>query len=162
MTAPWKDRNVFRWRLDQEPQEVGRARDGVRKALAGYELPVALVDDVELVVSELVTNSIVHGAAPVTLTVQVWHDRIRVCVTDASPQPLVPRQPDTGDERGRGLAIVTSCSAHWWVCTRHPGKDVWAEFHKPAAELPSWLLAAVPGQASYLPTSIYALRSQEH
>ncbi|WP_157252443.1 ATP-binding protein [Nonomuraea typhae] len=158
MTAPAKGRNVFSWTLEQGPQEIGRARNEVRKALVSYELPNDLLDDTVLVFSELVTNAVQHGSGPIEFVVHVLFDRIRLCVADASPRPLVPVQPGSHDERGRGLAIVASCSTRWWVCTRHPGKEVWAEFRRPATVLPSWLLAGVPGytgEGRDLPTSIF-------
>ncbi|MFI6505279.1 ATP-binding protein [Nonomuraea typhae] len=147
MSVLTKGRNVFGWPLDQDSKEVGRARELVRKALSDYELDDELRGDVELVVSELVTNAVVHGAAQIELAVHVLYDRIRVCVTDASPQPLIPGQPASHDERGRGLAIVQSYG-RLWVCARHPGKEVWAEFLRPSTELPLSLMACIPGHST--------------
>jgi anti-sigma regulatory factor (Ser/Thr protein kinase) len=87
-------------------------------------------DDVLLVVSELVTNAVVHAAPPISL--RLFHDRPRrqICVevTDGGP---AARSDDrarrcTAEEHGRGLTIVRSvASAHgtrvhpdgiaWWV-----------------------------------------------
>ncbi|WP_157251152.1 ATP-binding protein [Nonomuraea typhae] len=149
MTALAKGRNVFGWPLTLDPKEVGRARELVHKALAGYQLEPTLLDDTVLAVSELVTNAIRHGTPPIELAVHVLYDRVRICVADASPRQLVPGQPGSHDERGRGLAIVKAVTdGRWWVTTRHPGKEVWAELPRPATKLPRWLVAGVPGQAS--------------
>jgi anti-sigma regulatory factor (Ser/Thr protein kinase) len=84
------------------------------------------IDDVVLVVSELVTNAVVHGVEPVELQLRSKDGGVQVRVTDCG----VWRQPDQVVdlcERGRGLTIVKALSWAWGVekLGRH-GKTVWA------------------------------------
>lgn len=63
-----------------------------------------------LLVSELVSNAIQHGAPPVTLTIHLTaaRDRVRVEVRDANPQlpPAAAQDHSTTGEHGRGLQII--------------------------------------------------------
>jgi anti-sigma regulatory factor (Ser/Thr protein kinase) len=101
---------VLRLELDHAPAVVGtarrRAREEVRSALAHDDDIDELLDDVALVVSELVTNSIVHGVPPVVVEVAVdVHDlgcRVVVTCIDSGPWDGTPPDPI----RGRGLLLV--------------------------------------------------------
>ena len=82
--------------------------------------------DVELVVSELVTNAVLHGGDPITLTLDVG-DVVLVVVSDGGEG--VPRAGDGGPdgEGGRGLAMVAGVVSDWGVrVDENPGKEVWA------------------------------------
>lgn len=82
--------------------------------------------DVALAVSELVTNAIRHGDAPVTLTVTPRKGAVRIEVTDANPSLFVSAGGPM-DEGRRGLRLIDAvCKAWGW----HPvdgGKCVWCE-----------------------------------
>lgn len=84
-------------------------------------------DDVRLMVSELVTNAIIHASSTCEITVRWSVERLRVEVSDrseASPQ----LQPQTLTEaNGRGLFIVESLAAAWGVDHLEAGKVVWFE-----------------------------------
>lgn len=73
--------------------------------------------DVELMVSELVTNACQHSGRPagrVHLVAVCGPDRLRVEVTDAGGGTVpAPRRPRTGDVRGRGLLIVEALADNW-------------------------------------------------
>jgi signal transduction histidine kinase len=93
-------------RLDRERAQVGRAREQARKTLPGWGLGEH-ADLTELIVSELVTNAMVHGdgqievrlscAAPGDLWVEVRDD--------GAGRP-VRQRPGTDAEWGRGLALI--------------------------------------------------------
>jgi anti-sigma regulatory factor (Ser/Thr protein kinase) len=87
-----------------------------------------LADSVRLIVSELTTNALVHGAGE-TLTVTLSHaaPRLRVAVTDHGGGIPVPRIPRDDEESGRGLLIVGALSAAWGMVSESGGKTVWAE-----------------------------------
>jgi anti-sigma regulatory factor (Ser/Thr protein kinase) len=82
-----------------------------------------------LVASELVSNAVRHGAAPITLCLERLDDgALRVEVCDAG-DGIEPLQVDSGDwaTTGRGLAIVAALARDWRVERRANGKSVSAE-----------------------------------
>jgi anti-sigma regulatory factor (Ser/Thr protein kinase) len=101
---------VLRLELDLAPATVSVARRSataeVRAAFPALAALDDLVDDVALVVSELVTNAVVHGEPPLVLEVIPREDGVRRTVTiishDGGPWDGTPPDP----VRGRGLAIV--------------------------------------------------------
>jgi len=101
---------VLRLELDPAPAVVGtarrRAREEVRSALADGADIDELLDDVALVVSELVTNAIVHGVPPVIVEVEVdvQDPGCRVVITCIDSGPWDGSPPDP--IRGRGLLLV--------------------------------------------------------
>ena len=90
----------------------------------------------ELVVSELVTNSLRHGLLstqwmpgehPIGLTILRRVPYLMCLVTDPGSEPPVRMDPCAGAEGGRGLQVVDSCSVRWgWQPIEGAGKVVWA------------------------------------
>ncbi|KOV83247.1 ATP-binding protein [Nocardia sp. NRRL S-836] len=84
--------------------------------------------DVQLVVTELVSNVYDHGRFPARLSLvgSGRPDGVKVVVEDASSAPptLAPSSPHS--VRGRGLVLVDQLSERWGVTPREPGKAVWA------------------------------------
>ncbi|WP_037787111.1 SpoIIE family protein phosphatase [Streptomyces sp. GBA 94-10 4N24] len=121
--------NVGDWTLPREPKSVGRARELARTQLESWGLD-ALVDTVELLVSELVTNALRYGEGEIRLRLLL--DRTLVCeVWDAGlVQPRRRRARDT-DEGGRGLQLVGLLSASWGSRRTPRGKTVWFELALP-------------------------------
>jgi anti-sigma regulatory factor (Ser/Thr protein kinase) len=85
----------------------------------------AVVDDAVLMVSELVTNSVLHGGPPIVVAVDCTGDALQVRVRDGSPHTPQPRQAAQEDENGRGLALVAEMSDDWGVDPEPDGKYVW-------------------------------------
>lgn len=83
-----------------------------------------LADDVVLVVSELVTNSVRAEATTIGLELAVAEDRIELEVTDDAPGWPSVRQPEWDATQGRGLAIVADVADSWFASTADPGKRV--------------------------------------
>jgi anti-sigma regulatory factor (Ser/Thr protein kinase) len=81
--------------LPSEPRTAGAARDLVRERFAQWDL-VPLVDDVLLVVSELVTNAVLHARPPVTLSLACESGTVELAVADGDPRPPTarPRRAD--------------------------------------------------------------------
>ena len=87
-----------------------------------------LVDVAMLIVSELVTNAVVHAATPAELRAEWSHGVLRLEVLDhAEGSPPDPRIASPDDEGGRGLFLVDALSAAWGVESRESGKVIWAE-----------------------------------
>jgi anti-sigma regulatory factor (Ser/Thr protein kinase) len=112
-------------RFPHDTTAIPAARRYISELLADLDPDPAY--DVELMVSELVTNSIRHTNSDCLLTVDIATDEIRVEVTDTGPgQPEVQSPPPTRPI-GRGLHIVDGLSEDWGVRGNadQPGKTVW-------------------------------------
>ncbi|HTE74167.1 MAG TPA: ATP-binding protein [Actinomycetes bacterium] len=111
--------------LDPVPASVGVARRFVRDLLEGVDEDS--LDTVLLLVSELVTNAILHAHTPVELGVCVDGGRALVCVADRMPgsEPLTARVHSGDRPGGRGLALVADLSHDWGTTTFTGGKTVW-------------------------------------
>lgn len=92
------------------------------------QVPDAVVDIVELLTSEVVTNAIVHGHSGPQLAVEIGDHVIRVAVRDLSPELPVRRLGRLDDVSGRGVIIVEELAAAWGTEQEHNGsKRVWFE-----------------------------------
>lgn len=113
--------------LPATAQAPARARSALREACAGF--PPAVLDDALLLVSELVTNSVLHGPRTGTLTIAIQHDRHALCVAVGDQGAGDPQRQgfDTTSEHGRGLLLLRALSAAWGVrpASTPPGKTVW-------------------------------------
>jgi anti-sigma regulatory factor (Ser/Thr protein kinase) len=105
-------------------ESVGAARRFATEVLSGID-PDQL-DSVELMVSELATNSIRHAHAEFELMVANVDGEIRVEVTDRAGGEPRMRRAGPDDPTGRGLQIVNLLSDAWGVEHRaDTGKTVW-------------------------------------
>jgi anti-sigma regulatory factor (Ser/Thr protein kinase) len=86
-----------------------------------------LADDAALLVSELVTNAVVHGRSDVVLHVWRTDSGVRVEIADRHPGPPALRRPDPEALGGRGLYLVDTLAQDWGVRPAKPGKAVWFE-----------------------------------
>jgi anti-sigma regulatory factor (Ser/Thr protein kinase) len=112
--------------LGREPRAVPKARRFVRSSLTGE--PPAAIHDVEMVVTELVTNAALHGEPPVSVRLILMESTIRVEVEDAGPGLPVVGRPNRDTMTGRGLALVAGVASAWGVEPgRSRGKVVWAD-----------------------------------
>ena len=100
------------------------AREFLRSATCS-EHHSEVLDDAVLMVSELVTNSVLHGGPPVVVAVDCMEDALQVRVRDGSSELPTPREAAQADEGGRGLALVAEMSADWGVDPVEDGKNVW-------------------------------------
>ncbi|MGR4880774.1 SpoIIE family protein phosphatase [Streptomyces sp. LARHCF249] len=116
---------VAQWDVPPDPSAVG----AVRNAAAGKLDEWGLGDlgfATELILSELVTNALRHGRAPVR--VRLLHDHTLTCeVWDGSSTAPHLRYAATTDEGGRGLFLVAQLSDHWGTRYTPEGKVIWAE-----------------------------------
>lgn len=112
--------------LEPNTAAIRRARKTVSDQLWAWGLS-GIVDDAELITSELVTNAIEHGGGVVELRVAALPHKVRISVIDASPEaPKVTT--DRGLQvGGRGLALVEKLATDWGHDVGPDGKEVWAE-----------------------------------
>ncbi|MFI2644142.1 SpoIIE family protein phosphatase [Streptomyces sp. NPDC018610] len=116
---------VAEWEVPPDPAAVGEVRASVSRLLAGWGLD-ELTFSTELILSELVTNAIRHGSAPIR--VRMLRDRALICeVFDSgSTSPHLRYAADT-DEGGRGLFLVAQLAERWGTRYTPEGKVIWAE-----------------------------------
>ena len=113
-------------RFRPHPSSVGDARRMVREALTRLGRD-DLGDTAELLVSEVVTNALVHAGTPFDVTAWVREPGLRVEVRDGSAQLPSVRHNATMAGTGRGLLLLQQMVDAWGT-HRHPaGKTVWFE-----------------------------------
>ena len=131
--------------LEAELTAVRRARSLIRDPLKRWGLE-DLIDNSELLVSELVTNAIKYasnnGEDQVMLRLVLEPDSLVCEVHDSSP--ALPRvlQVDRDAESGRGLHVVSQMASRWGARRTATGKVVWCEQPVPA-EVTAILRAAM-------------------
>jgi anti-sigma regulatory factor (Ser/Thr protein kinase) len=120
-------------KLAPEPEDVKNARHALDR-LANL-LPSEKLEDVRLIVSELVTNSILHaGLSPddqISLTVTVSDEAVRGSVCDPGADFRIPSKPGPRPDMsgGWGLPIVETISDRWGV-ERNSHVCVWFEIDR--------------------------------
>ncbi len=104
------------------------ARRSIEAFVAAYRLDGEARDAMVVIASELVTNAIVHGDAPVVLSVSFQASDMTIEVFDGDPrgEGVRLRAADDPDPGGRGLRIVASLADRWGVRPSQLGKIVWA------------------------------------
>jgi anti-sigma regulatory factor (Ser/Thr protein kinase) len=114
--------------LTPHPTSVGAARRFVRDVLMSRQVADGVVETVELLTSEVVTNAIIHGRSGPQLAVEVDGKVVRVAVRDLSPEVPVRRLGNVDDVSGRGVVIVEELASAWGVDRERGGaKRVWFE-----------------------------------
>lgn len=104
-----------------------RAPAEARRMVEALPLDPATAEAVRLVVSELVSNAVMHGTGAIAVTLATEPDGVRVSVSDdgagflRSGDPAMPPPDAPG---GRGLALVSRLSARWGVEPGDPTR-VW-------------------------------------
>jgi hypothetical protein len=104
---------------------VPQARRFVAEQLA--DLPSDSVDVARLLVSELVTNAVLHARTELALTVDRSDTKVRFEVADANPTLPVVRTNSTDAGTGRGLRVLDRMASRWGSCAVEGGKIVWFE-----------------------------------
>lgn len=128
------------------PTAARVARSFVRQHLSQWGLN-RLIEDAELVLSELVANAItatgttnpqprwgdLHNLGLIKVRLVVTVDSLVIEVWDRSPSPPVAKLPEQADEEGRGLLIVDALCRQWnYFYPASGGKAVWGELVIPA------------------------------
>jgi anti-sigma regulatory factor (Ser/Thr protein kinase) len=128
------------------PGAVPSARLHTRFVLCEWGFP-AIATDAELIVSELVTNAVVHGSVtagaaagqpPVRLRLSGRAGGVCVEVWDCGEEmPRLRADPLSEEPGGRGLLLVAELASRWGACrTEGGGKRVWAALVTPGTRPP--------------------------
>ena len=125
---------VARREFPPNPETAAAAREFVHDTLLTWGVPDPF-DDVILLVSELVTNAVIHAESPLEVTVRRAEGSTEVMVTDSAPERAVPQagplavdtSPSTSEERsgGLGLALASAIASSWGVSYGPTDKAVW-------------------------------------
>jgi anti-sigma regulatory factor (Ser/Thr protein kinase) len=122
--------------LPCEPSSAARARAFARSALEDHDLG-EVIDEVQLVVSELASNAVVHAKTSFTVSVAGNTTFVLVRVRDQSAVlPILRAAAQAGPATaaslvrmgGRGLVLVDAFASTWGIDSGRDGKTVWATF----------------------------------
>jgi len=117
--------------LPDSPSASSVARRAVADACHAWQLP-GLVEDAELVVTELVSNAVRHAPGDIHLLIVLRERFLHLSVRDCNPDPPRRRLPDVDSgEGGRGLLLLDAVAAGWGSIPAHGGKRVWATLRRP-------------------------------
>jgi anti-sigma regulatory factor (Ser/Thr protein kinase) len=110
------------------PRAARQALDGLNS-----QIDADLRDDIRLLVSEVVTNSVIHAQTqtPCQVVLDVWasDEVVRVAVTDRGPGFVAVGPPRGGERSGWGLMMVDQLADRWGV-ELEDGTEVWFEFER--------------------------------
>ncbi|MET9722177.1 ATP-binding SpoIIE family protein phosphatase [Streptomyces zaomyceticus] len=117
-----------------EPERIAEAREQVRQLLHDWDDEDQL-DSAVLMVSEMVTNVLVHTDGDALLVAEVACGektrRLRVEVSDTSDELPHKRHPGEMASSGRGLVLMEMLADAWGVDPRGEGKAIWFELNEP-------------------------------
>jgi transcriptional regulator with XRE-family HTH domain/anti-sigma regulatory factor (Ser/Thr protein kinase) len=114
----------YRKVIASTPEAPALARTALIVTAAGIPSPV--LADAELLTSELVTNSVVHGGTALVLSIDLTPERLRVEVGDEGQGRIRPHGP--GKESGWGLTFVAELADRWGAAREGGRNSVWFEF----------------------------------
>src|SRR4051794_15161752 len=105
-------------RMKPGPEAVGEGRHALDRLEGGIDEDQ--LNELRLLVTELLTNSVRHGAPRdtwITLDVEIYTNSVRVVVTDPGPGFKPAREPRPHPDRpgGWGLCLVDRLSDRWGV-----------------------------------------------
>ncbi|MGQ4484381.1 ATP-binding protein [Streptomyces sp. SAS_281] len=123
-------RNAVAVSLPSSPACVRTSRQVAAEAMDRWGgIPAAVADDALVVVSELVTNAVLHGgegSAEEVVGLRIEHcgDELVVEVTDGTSKPARLKTAGAAETGGRGLLLVTRLAKDWGV--RDKNRTTWA------------------------------------
>jgi anti-sigma regulatory factor (Ser/Thr protein kinase) len=109
------------------PASVRKARGFTADVLADDGVEASVIEVAVLLVSELVTNAVVHARGPICLTVHTDAHWVRIEVEDAGHRRPVLRAATLDAVDGRGLLVVDKLATDWGTEQRATHKVVWFE-----------------------------------
>ncbi|MFG2519087.1 ATP-binding protein [Streptomyces sp. NPDC048527] len=143
--------------LAPHPGSAAQARKLTRAHLSGWAVCDDTCDAAALVISELVTNAIVHTASSrIVCELHDCDDRVRIAVRDegwAPGEPHPSRRVAPEEEHGRGLLLVAAVSTAWGAQETGPGLLVWAELARDADSAQDMGATGAQGQSAVAGTA---------
>jgi anti-sigma regulatory factor (Ser/Thr protein kinase) len=133
--------------LDEDLSDLGSARRWVDDVLEGCDVDEEQRRTAMLLTSEVLTNALEHGQGPITATVEVDAQKLRIGVRDGSTDEPELQSPKPHDLSGRGVLFLERLASRWGVrmhdgsdaVGRHSGvvegKTVWFEIDREAQPL---------------------------
>jgi anti-sigma regulatory factor (Ser/Thr protein kinase) len=115
------------WRFAADATAPGDARRLVIDALRRAGHAGELLDDVQIVITELAANAVVHAGSPFSVSIRSTGSIVRIRVRDRSHAVPTVRDDGATTPSGRGTRIVAALSRRWGVDLAPDGKVVWAE-----------------------------------
>jgi anti-sigma regulatory factor (Ser/Thr protein kinase) len=120
-------------RVSHAPDGVVIGRRHIYRTLLRSGVDQSLADDVEVVVCELLGNSVRHARSlsdsTLALTWEITDTAVTMWVVDGgSRRNVEPADRPALSESGRGLRIVDRLAGTWGVTDSDSGRTVWARF----------------------------------
>ena len=115
--------------LPGDVASCSRARRFVQETLG--QAADDLRANASLLISEVVTNAVLHASGPVTVEVQHKGSAYRIAVSDTSRTPPTEKGYRTDDATGRGLQLLECLAAAWGWKRTGTGKVVWFDVPLP-------------------------------
>jgi PAS domain S-box-containing protein len=125
--------DAFEARLPPQPSSVAEARRHVRDFLEGAGRE-DLLEPALLLVSEIVTNALLHAGTEVDLSGRLEGSGVRIEVGDGSTHLPSRRRYAPTSGTGRGLLMLESMVDDWGVTRRDQGKTVWFQISSDATD----------------------------
>ena len=111
--------------LPSDATSARAARQFLQQASCAEHMATVL-EDAQLLVSELVGNAVRHGLPPIEVAVKCVGEKcLEVRVRDTGREPPTARPGGVEAEGGRGLQLVDLLSSDWGTETDALGKTVW-------------------------------------
>ena len=117
-----------------QPSSAGEARRQMRRWLVDWDA-AHLEDSAVLLVTELITNAVLHARSDSTLSASYDDGILRVEVSDNSDASVQRRHYGNEAGTGRGLVLVDALATAWGSAATEDGKTVWFELDGDAVEL---------------------------
>ena len=135
-SSPTRELRGLQATIPVGPAAPSAARAWARRRLAD-QVSATVLDDALLVISELVTNSVLHAGplvgAPIRVSAALADGTLRLEVEDAGHgNAVIRRAPDRRHGSGFGLDLVDRIAARWGV-TQLGATRVWCELREPAS-----------------------------
>ncbi|MFF9394939.1 ATP-binding SpoIIE family protein phosphatase [Streptomyces griseoluteus] len=132
-TMRTRERSTLLSVAQDAPERIAEARQHLRELLHDWT-PDEQVDAAVLLVSEMITNVLVHTDDDALLLAEIFgeHDqrRLRVQVTDGGDDLPHKRRPGELASSGRGLMLIEMLADAWGVEPRGEGKSIWFELYE--------------------------------